>query len=55
LGATERCVERGVLYEGAAGRCFQAGLEAVELRVEGVNSREVDDGPGLRVIFTFGE
>jgi len=26
-----------------------------ELRVEGVTSRELADGPGLRVMFTFGE
>ena len=54
LGATERCVELGALYE-REGRCCHAGLGVAELRVEGVTSREVDDGPGLRVLFTFGE
>ena len=41
MGATERRVERGALYEGE-GRCCHARLG-------------VADGPGLRVVFTLGE
>ena len=54
MGATERCVERGALYEGE-GRCCHTRLGVAELRVEGVTSREVADGPGLRVMFALGE
>ena len=54
MGATERRVEPGALYEGE-GRCCHARLGVAELWVEGVTSREVADGPGLRVVFTLGE
>ena len=54
MGATERRVERGALSEGE-GRCCHARLGVAGLRVEGVTSREVADGPGLRVVFTLGE
>ena len=54
MGATERLVERGALYEGE-GRCFHARFGVAELRVEGVISREVADWPGLGVLFALGE
>ncbi|MED5380949.1 MAG: hypothetical protein VYC47_00140 [Verrucomicrobiota bacterium] len=54
FGVTRRGVARGVLVE-LEGRCCHPPLGLAELRLDGASSRELDDGPGLRVMFTLGE